>query len=328
MNEIVNGDGRTELRIVGEEIPFGAYQAIYHKLTRKVERDRRFYDGAYEIEIGDIENLHQRLSQSIKQYQVKANRCEITHVIKDESTRFHSSLEKFKLIGQTNSACTQRLAFEFDFLIILPPEIEEAKEIAQRYKLSLVLDQDLSEDRVTPYLFAREPDTRNIDLNIEYSDYAVFQHLRAVVDEWVSGLPKREPSAFFEKLYRREKYLRTIVEVFVFSAALFAGIFFLGSQPDLDAISIGRITLFCLALAFCGTSVSLYLYSLLSSLAAKMQPITYLHFTTGDEKRKSDWEASRKKRIAAMSLVAVGVVLPLIVNLTASAIFRTFFELP
>lgn len=127
----IGGQG-AQLTLVGDDIPFGAYQAVYHKLTKKTERNRKFFSGAYSIGFGDLENLHRRLLQSIQQYQVKAQRCEVTHAIRGESTRYHSSFEKFKFLGETSSGCTQRLSYEFDFLVILPPEVQEATEIAAK----------------------------------------------------------------------------------------------------------------------------------------------------------------------------------------------------
>lgn len=196
------------LTLKDDDIPFGAYQAIYHKLTRRVERDRKFYSGAYSISFGDIENFHQRLRQSIKQYQTKAERCEVIHSIRNESTRFHSSFEKFKINSVHSTLPTSRLAYEFDFLIVLPPEIEQASEIAQRYKLTLVLDQDLYNPDEDLFMMPRVPDINNIELNVEFSDYSVYQSLRAVVDEWVSHLPRREPTVSIKTIKKFDQHLR------------------------------------------------------------------------------------------------------------------------
>ena len=104
---LIAGDSAsTQIAISADEIPFGAYQAIYHKLTRKVEKNVKYYTDSYTIAFSDVENLHQRIVQSLKQYQVKLNRCEISLAFKDHQHREHSSFEKFKMADCSIRSCT------------------------------------------------------------------------------------------------------------------------------------------------------------------------------------------------------------------------------
>lgn len=57
---VIDHSGPTSghLVISDDKIPFSAYQAIYHKITRRVEILRRSYSNAVTISHADLTNLH------------------------------------------------------------------------------------------------------------------------------------------------------------------------------------------------------------------------------------------------------------------------------
>lgn len=97
MSDVLQAPERKGIVISEQDIPFSAYQAIYHKLTKKVEKLSREFKEPYEIRFEDIKNLDQRLNQLLAQYQVKGAKCEISHATKNGFSRTHSSFEKFQL---------------------------------------------------------------------------------------------------------------------------------------------------------------------------------------------------------------------------------------
>lgn len=95
MNEITSSIPRG-IVISDDNIPFTAYQAIYHKLTKRVEIIARFISEICEVHIHDIVNLDARLRQLLAQYQVKGCSVQCIVSIKDGYTNVYSSIEKFK----------------------------------------------------------------------------------------------------------------------------------------------------------------------------------------------------------------------------------------
>jgi hypothetical protein len=51
------------LIISGDRVPVAAYQAIYHKLTSKVEKISEIFEDAYEISMEDLIQLDTMLRQ-------------------------------------------------------------------------------------------------------------------------------------------------------------------------------------------------------------------------------------------------------------------------
>lgn len=87
------------LIIPKDKVPAAAYQAIYHKLTSKVEKLLEIFDDAYEITVNDIIQLDTRYCQTVKQYPVQSQNavCSISFY-KDERLD-SSSIEKFKVLN-------------------------------------------------------------------------------------------------------------------------------------------------------------------------------------------------------------------------------------
>lgn len=192
-------DETPHLVIPHGKVPVAAYQAIYHHLTSKVEKLQLRYTDAYEIEVSDIVQLHERLDQVTRQYPVqqKSSECSIT-LYKNEKLQC-SSIEKFKTLNFLNNKPTDSISYKFDFFTVLPVEIDSANDIVQRFKINAIIDQDLVEisDDGLPYFIKNMASGDNIRVVIEYSDYAVARTLQATVDEWVESLKSRKiPSVY------------------------------------------------------------------------------------------------------------------------------------
>lgn len=139
--------------------------------------------------------------------------------------------------------------YEFDFLIILPAEVPVAKEIAQRFKLNLTIYQfKFDEDDNNVHFFIRGKNLGgNLQLTMEYSDYAVSQNLIAAVDSWVNNLPSQTKNKAVRKIIKYERTARSVIPPVVkFLTILMAALFI--SKLN-DVIVILPIFLFALGLA-------------------------------------------------------------------------------
>lgn len=313
--------GGAKLVISGEDIPFGAYQAIYHSLTKKVEKRTKTYREAYTISFADIQNLHQRLVQVTKQFNIKSSRCQVTHQLKDDTSREHSSFERFRLSDCSIRSCTAKINYEFDFLVVLPPEVPEAAEIAQRYRVNVLIDQDFVEtDNLDmPYFMRGVVFGRNIQASIEFSDYSVSQTLAATVDGWTDSLPKRTLPGFSRFLLKLEKPVRQYADTIVRSATLLAGaLAAYRASSWRDGI---YIVLVSIALAF-------LMFSIVDGLVGKffdgltsVKPMTFILITEGDRDRQREIQASYRRTKAVLSFIALGVVVSMLIGVFSNFIY-------
>ncbi|GGD59886.1 hypothetical protein GRI62_00500 [Erythrobacter arachoides] len=195
--------------IDGENIPFGAYQAIYHKITKKTERIHQAYDHAYEIRISDLKEVHQQIAQAIQQYNKVGVDCEISHSLFKGQSRNYSSFERFEISDCSTRCVSNALAYELNFLVILPGQIPEAEEIPQRYKVVIRVQNGLKgeEESAVPLFIRFSPFDGAINATFEYADYAVMLALKSIIDKWVESLPVRKQSKIFKFISRQRIYL-------------------------------------------------------------------------------------------------------------------------
>lgn len=314
----------SQLVISGDDIPFGAYQAIYHKMTRKVEIRQKVYTDAYDINFGDIKNLHERLSQILKQFNVKSSRCQITHELKDDTSVDHSSFEKFCLFDGSTRSCTARINYELDFLIILPAEVEEAKEVVQRFKVNIRFDQDFPEDPNLDYpAFMRGIFFgKNVNVSIEYSDFSVSHSIQSTIDGWIDSLPTRKPNSFYKFLQKNESAIQSYIPISLSFFTISIGAIAASRIENLPvAIAIG---IFSLAFGRLIEAMSFNLIVLFFRNASNLKPLTFLLVTTGDRDRHNNRSSVRKSMFVKTALAAAGVLSTIAIGIFSNTIFEKF----
>lgn len=316
-----------QLVLTGEDIPYGAYQAIYHKLTNKVEKINRQHDEPRFLTFDDIKQLHLRLVQLIEPLPVKGCRVEITHVLKESYSQTFSSFDKFSLSADfTSPECTSSINYEFDFLIVLPSNVDAAKNIAQRYKLSVNASQDYiaTDDIRLPYFIRELGHVGGISSQLEYSNYAVAQSIDATVENWFKTLRKREASSFMRFLMSVENPVSQFADTATRSAAFIAGALYL-SENETTPARAASMMLFCLALGFASYSVVFVFARRFYKSVRRFAPSSTILLTEGDKGRHAELEKVKSKTKAFMLFLVSTVVLALCINILAAVIYNWLF---
>lgn len=315
------------LIISHDNIPFTAYQAIYHKVTRKVEVLSRRYKEAYRIDYDDIKNLTYRLKQVLAQYAVKGQRLQIAHSIKDGFSTTYSSFEKFSKADFSQRECTSALDLELDFLIVLPAEIPQAESIAQRYKLNLTFQRVLKDDDddiFAPYFMDMFRLRSQFFMRLEYSDYSVAQTLNATVESWVKGLPKTEVSPVVKWVMKREEVAQRYVGIlFGLVAPASATVYFANNQMD---VSSGlALALIAFILFQASSSAISHVVEAGYALVRRISADTEVVLTKGDEDRLARNKKSAGKARGYLTFALVTVLLSLLINLLSSWLYDRMF---
>lgn len=311
--ELKSGDQQI---LADDQIPYQAYQAIYHKLTRKTERLNRSFAGCYDVDFASVQNLHSTLEQTIRQYGPKLKRSEISVSLKEDKVHRFSSFERFRAYGFTENVPTRRIVYELNFVIILPPEIPAAQEIKQAYKIGVMIDQDFYEESDS------EPDReiafrmfgdRNIELFIEYVDHSVAAAIEANVASWVGTLVKKPNSPLLRWFLCREFEISynlprlAIASIFLVLAAVGVSDFLsskgISSIPE-QALAMGALFLVLQVLLKISTKI------FHDSLHALRQR-TFVNLTVGDGGRITDYARRRGRAKAMMGFAITSVLAPI-----------------
>ena len=75
MSDTEDTNIRPMLVISDDKVPTSAYQAIYHKMTSKVESLSEIFHDSYKIKIEDISHLNNIIETTIKQFTIKGQKC-------------------------------------------------------------------------------------------------------------------------------------------------------------------------------------------------------------------------------------------------------------
>lgn len=261
------------------------------------------------------------LNQATRQYPVqnKNSTCNLS-LHKNEILKY-SSFEKFLNFNFGMNKPTSKLNYEFDFFSVLPVEIEGASKIVQRFKVSILIDQDFVEERDSglPMGFFGAISGNNIILDIEYSDYNVGRNLQITVRDWVNSLEKRSVPKWLSLTEKKSDLISTMGP-FLFLATSLIGIA-AWFEPS------SNIELFTSIMSSLGLSVIIYSFGkiLITEMYRQLlqsKPLTFICITDGDKARhKNITEKRKSKSIIALSMITT-IIIAVPVNLFSNWLFE------
>lgn len=315
----------TEILISGEHLTPAAYQAVYHKLTSKTERIQEVFYEAYEITFSDLRQLYTLMEQTVSQYHVKGKNCELIMSLHKGETYSFSSFERASIFNFSSRCPTTKIVMEYDFFTILPINIPEAKDIVQRFKVSIQIDQDFIEEsilesRVSFYrpIFTGE----NISLIIEYANYSVARALQSTIQTWVAGLRSSSSGYISNMISRNSDDIHVSVPRIMFMATLIGAYVALTSNMLSSAKAVAELILITLSVATFFYTFGIILTSWFLRLLHLVKPLTFIRITQGDEDRYQRYALRRTARKRWIGFIVITVLVSLGVNLASSFIFE------
>jgi hypothetical protein len=305
------------LVIPQDKVPAAAYQAIYHKLTKKVEKLTEYFDDAYIIRVSDIVQLNDMLCQATRQYKVESQSATAAISFHKDERVDNSSVEKFKMMNFSTQKPTEVIEYAFDFYTILPVELKEAEDIVQRFKVNIRIDQDFVEEDERLYVIY-PASGQNIRLQVEYSDYAVGRTLQVCIQDWVKSLESTKK----RNLHRRLKSRIDSIMLVVPYSFLIASIWGL-SQFRIESFSglLKALAISVLMFAI-GRAAAVKLLSKLSNF----EPLTFLLITAGDNARRDKIDKQRQRNRSMAYIIFASVMIGILINLFSSYIWEYIFS--
>jgi len=309
------------LIIPTEKVPASAYQAIYHKLTNKVERLHEIFDEAFELAVSDIAQLHDMLCQTVRQYPVQGQSVTVSISFHKDERLESSSMERFRMLNFSTNKPTEVVEYKFDFYTILPVELPEAQDIVQRFKVTVKMDQDFMEEdeEGVPFFVRGMISGRNIRLSIEYSDYAVGRNLQVCVQDWVMALNKK-PFPRVVTMMERHSDMITHMVPYVFGSAALFGASGLVFSDDVGASF--RLLIQILAFSVLMIAAGKFLIVQFYRQVQMGKPLTFFTITHGDRTRRQKVMESRRLKYSIALFLLVTIVLGIVTNLFSSYIWE------
>ncbi len=318
-------DLSANLVISAKDVPIAAYQAIYHRITKKTETFVKRYRAPYLITKNAVSDFHHKMSQILQQYQILSSNVELTVSLAESGVHTFSSFEKFEMFNLDGlMAQSQEFGIEIDFLIVLPSTTIESRDISQRYKVRIAYSE---RERIIYRrgigLIVEEESSGEVGdaivCRIEYADYAVARNIQALVEEWVKALPLDDSKTIGGKLQAAISNIEENIPFVGLAAPLLGGILF-EPQHYANIISPIRYLLAVLLTMVLSVAVFVWISGFITKARRLLRPQTRLMFTSGDRANYDRQCKARAKFRSNCGLFLVAVVLATIVSIASNYI--------
>lgn len=316
------GDGGDNLIIPTGNIPPAAWQAIYYHLSKKVEVTRKLFSGAFTIRKENIIDLIDRLEQVITAYNPQASKVEISFQFRKDTSENLTGKEKFIAFDVSHKAsATKSIAIDFDFIMCPANELSNSGP-PLKFKVFGMIDQDFFSDPDPEQagFFEDGVAGKNIVFVVEYSEYMISRALVTAIDDWVETLNKREVAGILKRIPKFIRFMRGSIPPL---ACGFMIIPFVRSDVVLTEENQLSSLLLLMASLFLIFGITKIFIGWIMTTIAKIQPTTYLLFTSGDTNRMDSIKRKSSRRVAIFVGICTLGVLAFVIG-TFSSLFATY----
>lgn len=308
--------------ITPDDTSLSLAQAIYHHVTTKTEQISETFPDAYIVRADDFLQLAHILKQVAQRHHEGEWSCVIDHALFKRSRTRHSSLERFKAADRSSADATSEIVITYDFLCANPFADDRADINPERYKIVVRVSQEhylslTAEDDAQPRFFKRLLVYPSISATIQYVDYTVARAILSGVREWVEGLSKSKKSKL-SKFFARNEFSLAESLPRIFAACTFLGA--AGISTKLNEMS-GAFLFCAFAVAALMHAVGYLVSEGIANNVYLLQEPSVILITKGDDTHYASIKKKRSRAFGAISLLFIGIVLAILVNIFSSYLY-------
>ncbi len=336
MNDIlgINPDSQARPISLGEDnassqISFQLAQDFYNEITGKSEEIEENIELPIIVNMGNIEQLNNRIHQSIEQYNVVSLNYSISVKYINDSSERYSSIERFRLHAGNKGKAVDTISLEYRLLIVLP-KVQRPQE----YKITVSLESREAQVEGMkdgfgklkfgfPIHFFEKSTTASF--KIEFIDISVARAIMTVLKDWVESLDKTQINETLKIIRSKSAVLPTISKYIFLFASFYTIIQYSNIYFSSEIIEPNKV----LALYIVTSSMVLFImYRVgitLGRLAEhnldSLYESSYINLSSCDEKLVLD--SKRARKTAAIKSV-VSVIFTFAFGVAASVVANNF----
>lgn len=316
-NELLDaGRDPKEIRVDlgnGQLVSMQTVQHIYNEITGQSEELARNYSVNHSVSFDDLRQLHIKICQLLEQYNIASKNGSVTLYHVDDQKQAFSSFERFELFDRTTMSPVENVELKYNFLILLPQvnkpqsyqieiNIHSRAAIAKRARTESSVPHE-----VFFHLFSRN----TARLEIKYVDYTVARNFQHAVDGWFKALPAVPHIACLTPLQRLSSHYAFVfrfVSLITFLSVCyyhFDGNYW-SAAKSVDALYLAAFVTF--GGMFVLSVLSGKLGSLLGDAMRRIQGVSFLNLTRGDQIALTELNAGNRKSWYRAAATLVGVI--------------------
>lgn len=296
-----------------------AFYRIYNKINESGKETSKAYKDNLLICFFDIQELNQKIQQTIASLGVKEYSLKINMEQSEGEDHTFNNFDDFAKHNITSPYATQEIFFYYKFIIY-----NEEANIFENYSVSFKLTsriatfEQLRKDS-PPFMLELISPMKTVVafISVEYYDYVKARSFISTFDEWVKGcdvynMPKS--LEFAKKIAPALPKVGTLVMLVIFT--------FLSIKSIPDHIenmtSVGKIVMFYISAFFITQSVTTKLLQYMSKKINESIPLSYIKINKGDEKIIKDYESNTSKSIKKS---CAGLLAAIIIGISTNFIY-------
>lgn len=231
-------------------------------------------------------------------------------------------INKFTMTDMSSRKTTSGITYQTEFMIKLLSELEEAKDIIQRYKLSIIIEnEEIDEnDMDVPSIFRGLIIPPKIVMRLDYVDYIVAKTIQSTIESWVNSLAKEEENNLAKFVNKHEAKLQTIIPTIIM-ATPFIGAIILINNNIYNMTALFKISLLCIILLIIFKTITEVTIKKILHYSTILMPRMKIHLTLGDQDRIKTLKSKRKRLSNTIYCLFCGYLLTIFFNLLSSWIF-------
>ncbi|MBO1038694.1 hypothetical protein [Brucella pituitosa] len=303
-----------------QDLPHNALSAILRKLNEKSQKSTQSFFGDYKLNIYDIKNLLDKVSQEFNDVQPISETTSVSIHLSSNRRFYFSSWEEFKEFDSTQTETTKSISVEYTLDFISP------KQNLERYKIQVSIQNIPARYQlyIGPITLGPVEDIGippvPIHATVQYSNYIRGKNIISTVDGWVNSLEKQDRKI----IDRLQKWSHSISKTTLALVTLSAMIGCLSFVPPISAnISDAcYFILYCSIFIYCSYKVGGILSAFLERFI-DMQTRNYaICLTRGDENASRKLEIKNRDYIRNSFIILAGIITQITCSITASYIWE------
>jgi len=285
--------GNAEIVNNSDSVNWQKFQEFWKSVTVRPETITKSFNKPYQYEFSDIEDIHHRIIEVSKTYEVKSLACSFTAYYRDQkSKRTFNSFETFEAGVRGGTSPTKTITLEYNFIIQHP----QTKNCGS-YKITIDLVSKLAGDDFAVFpKFMRGFSNITGYIKVEHVDYVVAQNFVNVVKDWFDTRRTARENKFIKFLQNYSEYIPALcvsLVTIIFTYTVYQSVD--QNLANNDLITFAKFLIANLTIVVITREILYKVGLIIEDNIDSFCALTYIDLTKGDKNLISEFKEKQEK---------------------------------
>lgn len=194
------------------------FKSIYYLIKGKRDSEVKLYDGDKQFCKDDILELHDEIARKMNNHRIETFITQTSVALDSKEIEHFGTWQQFLDFNWNISPCTDYIALEWDFNLILP---NQPNPFPQTYNLKIRIGRGLRPNEFLHLMvqggdeFELEKGVAQMVLKIDFVNTIISNELKMIVDRWYEALQKNQTESKIYKFFgTRTSFFGELITIF------------------------------------------------------------------------------------------------------------------